>query len=72
MCFCNREREPQILYYQTQQYKLFPVIAMSLAYKFAGEWLWEEYISVNSELDQGDLDHLPEVNAGFSLREKSL
>lgn len=57
-----REREPQILDYQTQQYKLFPVIATCLAYKFAAKWLWSKYLLVNVQLEQGDLNELPEVN----------
>jgi len=62
ICLWNREREPQILDYQTQQYKLFPVIAMILVYKSAATWLWDEYNTVTSELERGDLEHLPEVN----------
>jgi len=47
--------------YQTQQYKIFPAIAISLAYKFAALWLWDVYNDVNSQLEQGDLERLPEV-----------
>lgn len=54
--------EPQILDYQTQQYKIFPVIAMSLAYKFAASWLWDVYNDVTSQLELGDLERLPEVS----------
>lgn len=68
MCifFLNREREPQILDYQTQQYKLFPIIATSLAYKFTAKWLWEKYHIVTSNLVRGDVNQLPEVNSLFS------
>jgi len=62
MCLWTREGEPQILDYQTQQYKLFPVIATSLVYKFAAKWLWDKYAIVKSELERGDLVQLPEVN----------
>ncbi|VVC32713.1 Acyl-coenzyme A oxidase, N-terminal,Acyl-CoA oxidase/dehydrogenase, central domain,Acyl-CoA [Cinara cedri] len=55
--------ESQILDYQTQQYKLFPVIATALVYKFAAQWLWEKYSTVTSELAAGDLKHLPELHA---------
>lgn len=34
---------------------------MSLAYKFAASWLWEVYNNVTSELEQGNLEQLPEV-----------
>jgi len=53
--------ESQILDYQTQQYKIFPAIAISLAYKFAASWLWDVYNNVTSQLEQGDLEQLPEV-----------
>ncbi|XP_026805001.1 probable peroxisomal acyl-coenzyme A oxidase 1 [Rhopalosiphum maidis] len=57
------EREPQILDYQTQQYKLFPVIASSLVYKIAAKWLWDKYSAVTSQLERGDLVQLPELHA---------
>lgn len=57
-----REREPQILDYRTQQYKLFPALATCLAMKFSATWLWDMYNSVTSELEQGDLERLPEVS----------
>lgn len=53
--------EPQIIDYQTQQHKLFPVIASALAYRFAAIWLWDVYNEVTSQLEQGDLESLPEV-----------
>lgn len=53
--------EPQIIDYQTQQYKIFPAIAISLAYKFAASWLWDVYNDVTSQLEQGVLERLPEV-----------
>lgn len=65
----NSEREPQILDYQTQQYKLFPVIATSLVYTFAAKWLWDKYSAVTSQLEQGDLIQLPEVNCLFSFKQ---
>lgn len=34
---------------------------MCLAYKFAASWLWEVYNNVTSELEQGNLEQLPEV-----------
>ncbi|KAL5236415.1 hypothetical protein ACI65C_003825 [Semiaphis heraclei] len=57
------EREPQILDFQTQQYKLFPVIASTLVYKFAAKWLWDKYTAVTSQLERGDLVQLPELHA---------
>jgi len=59
--YCISAGEPQILDYQTQQYKIFPAIAISLAYKFAATWLWNVYNDVTSKLEEGDLERLPEV-----------
>lgn len=47
--------------FQTQQYKLFPAIATVFAIKSSATWLWDVYNSVTKDLDQGDLDKLPEV-----------
>ncbi|XP_071441576.1 acyl-coenzyme A oxidase 1 [Hetaerina americana] len=57
------EREPQIIDYRTQQYKLFPHIASCLAMKFASNWIWDMYNNVTSEIEEGDLDKLPELHA---------
>lgn len=53
--------ECQILDFQTQQYKIFPAIAISFAYKCAASWLWNIYKGVISMLNKGDLELLPEV-----------
>ncbi|KAK7576596.1 hypothetical protein V9T40_012882 [Parthenolecanium corni] len=57
------EPEPQIMEFQTQQYKLFPAIATVFAIKSSATWLWDVYNSVTKDLDQGDLDKLPELHA---------
>ncbi|KAK9505625.1 hypothetical protein O3M35_009632 [Rhynocoris fuscipes] len=57
------EPEPLIIEYKTQQYKLFPHIATSIAMFFASNWLWVMYNNVTSELAQGDLERLPELHA---------
>lgn len=57
----SSEGEPLIIEYKTQQYKLFPHIASSFAMNFASRWIWEMYNNVTSELEQGDLERLPEV-----------
>ncbi|RZF45952.1 hypothetical protein LSTR_LSTR008329 [Laodelphax striatellus] len=56
-------REPQILDYRTQQYKLFPAIATSIAMFFSAKWLWDIYNTVTHELDEGRLEQLPELHA---------
>uniref|UniRef100_A0A023FBQ9 Acyl-coenzyme A oxidase n=1 Tax=Triatoma infestans TaxID=30076 RepID=A0A023FBQ9_TRIIF len=57
------EPEPLIIEYKTQQYKLFPHIASALVMTFASRWLWNIYNIVTSELEQGDLERLPELHA---------
>ncbi|XP_065204921.1 probable peroxisomal acyl-coenzyme A oxidase 1 [Planococcus citri] len=57
------EPEPQIVEYQTQQYKLFPGIATVFALNFSASWLWDVYNSVSSDLEHGDLEKLPELHA---------
>lgn len=57
------EPEPQILDYTTQQYKLFPNLAACFALRFNAAWLWNMYNSVTAELEEGDLDRLPELHA---------
>ncbi|KAI5753506.1 hypothetical protein M8J77_000787 [Diaphorina citri] len=57
------EREPQILDYKTQQYKLFPAIATSYALRFSADWLWDIYNSVNADLEKGNMGGLPELHA---------
>ena len=47
--------------YQTQQYKLFPQIANAYAFLFSGTRLRNIYFSTNSEIQQGNIDMLPEV-----------
>lgn len=59
--------EPQIIDYVTQQYKLFPQIATYFAYYFNARWIWDLYNNVNSELQAGQLDRLPEVRKIYSI-----
>ena len=61
-----RAPEPQILDYQMQQYKVFPMIANAYAYWFSGSNLYKLYTEVNRQiLDKGNTEMLPEVRAGF-------
>lgn len=47
--------------YVTQQYKLFPNLAACYALRLSADWIWEMYNNVTAELDQGELERLPEV-----------
>lgn len=53
--------EPQVIDHITQQYKIFPNIAKVFVIKLTAESIWEMYNQVTSELDQGNLERLPEV-----------
>lgn len=57
----HREPEPQILNYQTQQYKLFPVLAMAYAFTFVGQYMKQTYNRISGDIHAGDLSELPEV-----------
>ena len=61
LLLCFSAQEPQILDYQTQQYKLFPMIATAYAFLFAGSRLREIYFATNSEIQEGNVEMLPEV-----------
>ncbi|KYQ53952.1 putative peroxisomal acyl-coenzyme A oxidase 1 [Trachymyrmex zeteki] len=57
------EPESQIMDYVTQQYKLFPNLAACFAFRMCADWIWEMYNNVTAELDQGELERLPELHA---------
>ncbi|XP_038133968.1 peroxisomal acyl-coenzyme A oxidase 1 isoform X2 [Cyprinodon tularosa] len=57
------EPEPQILDYQTQQYKLFPLLAMAYAFTFVGQYMTEIYHCISEDINRGDFSQLPELHA---------
>ncbi|KAL2087220.1 hypothetical protein ACEWY4_018279 [Coilia grayii] len=57
------EAEPQILDYQTQQYKLFPLLATAYAFHFVGQYMRETYHRITGDINQGDFSELPELHA---------
>ncbi|KAM9491235.1 peroxisomal acyl-coenzyme A oxidase 1 isoform 2-T2 [Salvelinus alpinus] len=57
------EPEPQIMDYQTQQYKLFPLLATAYAYKFVGQYMNDVYHRITGDISQGDFSELPELHA---------
>lgn len=57
------EPEPKIIEHVTQQMKIFPLIARAIVIKLAAEFLWDMYNSVVEELDEGNLERLPELHA---------
>ncbi|KAJ8264118.1 hypothetical protein GJAV_G00145380 [Gymnothorax javanicus] len=57
------EPEPQILDYQTQQYKLFPLLATAYAFYFVGQYMNRTYHRITGDINQGDFSELPELHA---------
>ncbi|KAB7498100.1 putative peroxisomal acyl-coenzyme A oxidase 1 [Armadillidium nasatum] len=55
--------EPQIIEYQTQQFKILPQISSIFAMIFASRFIWETYNEVTGNIQQGNLDSLPELHA---------
>ena len=62
--FLFRSEEPKILDYQTQQYKLFPVLAFSYAAWFAKEDIQKFFDRIyQNEISKGDFKNVGEVVA---------
>uniref|UniRef100_A0A7N8X5G8 Acyl-coenzyme A oxidase n=1 Tax=Mastacembelus armatus TaxID=205130 RepID=A0A7N8X5G8_9TELE len=57
------EPEPQILDYQTQQHKLFPLLAMAYAFSFVGQYMKATYHRITEDINQGDFSEMPELHA---------
>ncbi|XP_075166084.1 acyl-coenzyme A oxidase 1-like [Haematobia irritans] len=57
------EREPKIIDHVTQQKKLFPEIANSIAYKLAFNRIYQLYEKTSEDIKQGDFQRLPEIHS---------
>ncbi|KAH8331377.1 hypothetical protein KR074_001744, partial [Drosophila pseudoananassae] len=57
-----KEPEPQIIDHVTQQMKLFPEIATSLAHRLASDYLWELYEETLVDIGNGKYERLPELH----------
>ncbi|KAK3102107.1 hypothetical protein FSP39_008857 [Pinctada imbricata] len=57
-----KEREPKILEYQTQQFKLFPALAFAYAIFFSSRSLRRNYTEAYTEIQKGNLQKLPELH----------
>lgn len=57
------KREVQVIDHVTQQYKVFPNIAKVIIFQLTGDYIWNLYNQVTSELDKGQLERLPELHA---------
>jgi len=54
-----------VLDYQTQQYKLFPLLAAAYAYWFGGLKMRDIYFILDEEMRRGNTELLPEVRDYF-------
>ena len=57
----SSEPETQVMDYQTQQYKLLPLIAATYAFLFAGDYMVQVYNETWSEISKGNFDSMAEV-----------
>ncbi|XP_028674798.1 peroxisomal acyl-coenzyme A oxidase 1 isoform X2 [Erpetoichthys calabaricus] len=57
------EPEPQILDYQTQQFKLLPLLATAYAFHFVGQYMRQTYLRITGDINLGDFSELPELHA---------
>ncbi|BFG06510.1 probable peroxisomal acyl-coenzyme A oxidase 1 [Drosophila madeirensis] len=58
-----KEPEPQIMDHVTQQMKLFPEIATSVAYRLASAHLWNLYDITLGDISNGRYERLPELHS---------
>lgn len=61
--FVCRLPEPQIIDHVTQQLKVFPEIATTVAYRLACDYLWDLFNATTKDIDQGKYDRLPELHS---------
>ncbi|XP_052764216.1 peroxisomal acyl-coenzyme A oxidase 1-like isoform X2 [Mya arenaria] len=55
--------EPQVIDYQTQQEKLFPMIAASYGLYFTGIFMGLEYNRVTADIEKGNLEEMQSLHA---------
>ncbi|VDI58339.1 Hypothetical predicted protein, partial [Mytilus galloprovincialis] len=58
-----RGEEAQVMDYQTQQYKLFPLLATSYAFLLAAEGMSQIYAKISSDIERGNLEDMPQLHA---------
>ncbi|XP_060562644.1 peroxisomal acyl-coenzyme A oxidase 1-like [Ruditapes philippinarum] len=55
--------EPQVIDYQTQQEKLFPLLASTYALYFTGDVMLMEYMRINADMEKGIFDEMAALHA---------
>ncbi len=64
---CPSAPEIQVIDYQTQQFKLLPLIATAYALMLTGQYMRRMFVQCQAEISQGNLEPLPEVGEGHVL-----
>lgn len=59
----TEDGEEQILNYQTQQYRLLPILAACFAYHFTGLQIREKFEKIQNELEEGNISNLVGIHA---------
>lgn len=59
----QNQPEPQIMDHVTQQLKIFPQIAKAIVFKCVGDYVWNMYNQIASEVESGKMAQLPEMHA---------
>jgi acyl-CoA oxidase len=52
-----------VIDYQTQQYKLFPLVATAYAMHFTGEFIKQYYTQISNEIEAGNLESFGVVSS---------
>nr|AZL94507.1 acyl-CoA oxidase [Nephromyces sp. MMRI]AZL94508.1 acyl-CoA oxidase [Nephromyces sp. MMRI]AZL94509.1 acyl-CoA oxidase [Nephromyces sp. MMRI]AZL94510.1 acyl-CoA oxidase [Nephromyces sp. MMRI]AZL94511.1 acyl-CoA oxidase [Nephromyces sp. MMRI] len=68
----NRPQEVQILDYTSQQYLLFPLLASTIGFMFAGHMVHRKYEQFQREAAEGNIKRLEEVHAITSSLKASI
>ncbi|WAR16393.1 ACOX1-like protein [Mya arenaria] len=55
--------KPQVIDYQTQQEKLFPMIAAAFAWQFTGNFMMAEYNRVSADIEKGNMEEYQSLHA---------
>jgi hypothetical protein len=54
-----------VIDYQTQQEKIFPLLAAAYAFLFTGNMMVQEYNRINADMEKGRFDEMQVVSAYF-------
>ena len=61
--FHYRGEEAQVIDYQTQQEKLFPLMAAAFGFLFTGNFMQMEYNRISADIEKGRMDEMQSVSS---------